>query len=173
MVMFKLFLAFSKIGLFAFGGAYSFLPLIEREVVQNHCWLNKSEFLEVLGIVKIFPGAISIKFATYTGYKVAGIPGAIVANLGNLMAPVLLILLATYVYSKYRDIPMVKAAFSMIQYTVFAMIIVAAVQLVDKSNVFQLKHVAVIIISALLFMFTKTHPAFIIVGAGLLGAIIR
>jgi chromate transport protein ChrA len=68
---------------------------------------------------------------------------------------------------------MVKAAFSMIQYTVFAMIIVAAVQLVDKSNVFQLKHVAVIIISALLFMFTKTHPAFIIVGAGLLGAIIR
>jgi len=73
MVLLKLFLSFLKIGLFAIGGAYSFLPLIERETVQYHHWLDKPEFLEVLGIVKIFPGAISIKFATYTGYKVAGI----------------------------------------------------------------------------------------------------
>jgi hypothetical protein len=86
MVLVQLFIAFLKIGLFAFGGAYSFVPLIEREVVQNHQWLAKAEFLEILGIVKVFPGAISIKFATYTGYKVAGVPGAIVANFANILA---------------------------------------------------------------------------------------
>ena len=47
MVMLKLFLAFSKISMFAFGGAYSFLPLMEAELVQNHQWLNESEFLEI------------------------------------------------------------------------------------------------------------------------------
>ncbi|MHC4654943.1 MAG: chromate transporter [Planctomycetota bacterium] len=36
--------------------------------------LDKTDFLEVVGITKMFPGAISIKFATYTGYKPAGIP---------------------------------------------------------------------------------------------------
>ncbi len=45
MTILKLFIVFSKIGLFAFGGAYSFLPLIEREVVQNHQWPDKTEYL--------------------------------------------------------------------------------------------------------------------------------
>ncbi len=43
MVMLKLFMVFSKIGLFAFGGAYSFLPLIESEIVQNHHWKGNME----------------------------------------------------------------------------------------------------------------------------------
>ena len=145
MILLKLFLSFLKIGLFAFGGAYSFLPLIERETVQYHHWLDKPEFLEVLGIVKIFPGAISIKFATYTGYKVAGIPGAIVANLGNLLAPTILILFASYIYSKYKDFPPVKAAFTMVQYAVFAMVISVVIQLVDKSQVFQFRYLFVIV----------------------------
>jgi len=173
MVLLQLFLSFSKIGLFAIGGAYSFFPLAEKEIVQYHQWLDKAEFLEVLGLVKVFPGAISIKIATYTGYKVAGVPGVIVANLGNLLAPTLLILGATYFYLKYKDLPTVKAAFTMIQYAVFAMIIAVAVQLVDKTHVFELKYIGVIVISFLLFIFTRVHPAFIIISAGLLGAVIR
>lgn len=173
MILLKLFLSFLKVGLLAVGGAYSFLPLLERELVQYNQWLGKPEFLEVLGIVKIFPGAISIKFATYTGYKVAGIPGAIVANIGNLLAPVLLILLATYFYSKYKDLPVIEAAFTMVQYAVFAMIIAVAIQLVDKTHVLELKYLTVIAISFVLFAFTKAHPAFIILGAAVFGALIR
>ena len=173
MILLKLFFSFSKIGLFAIGGAYSFLPLVEKEVVQYHQWLDKPEFLELLGIVKVFPGAISIKLATYTGYKAAGVPGAIVANLGNLLAPTLLMLVATSVYLKYKDLPAVKAAFAMIQYTIFAMIVAVAIQLVDKTHIFELKHIGIIVISFLLFTVTRVHPAFIIISAGLLGAIIR
>ena len=172
MILLKLFFSFSKIGLFAIGGAYSFFPLAEKEVVQYHQWLDKAEFLEVLGISKVFPGAISIKIATYTGYKVAGVPGVIAANLGNLLAPTLLILVVTCLYLKYKDLPIVKAAFTMIQYVVFAMIIAVAFQLVDKTHIFELKHIGIIAISFLLFTFTRVHPAFIIVSAGLLGAII-
>ena len=152
MVMLKLFMVFSKIGLFAFGGAYSFLPLIESEVVQNHHWLDKPEFLDVVGIARMFPGAISIKFATYTGYKVAGVPGAIVANIANLLPPVLFVMLASLLYSRYKDIPFVKAGLEMVQYAVFAMIIAVAVQLVDKSHIFQLKYVVIIVGTFALFL---------------------
>lgn len=60
----NLFLSFFRIGSFAIGGAYFFLPLLEKELVEKYHWLTKEEFLEVLGIVKVFPGAISIKYAT-------------------------------------------------------------------------------------------------------------
>jgi chromate transporter len=172
-VLLKLFVAFSKIGLFAFGGAHSFLPLVEKEVVQNHQWLNKPEFLEILGIARVFPGAISIKFATYTGYKVGGIPGAIVANFANLLPPVLFVVLASWFYARYKNVPFVKAGLEMVQYAVFAMIIAVAVQLVDKSGVFQLKSLLVVAGAFLLCTFTRTHPAVIIIGAGLLGAVLK
>jgi chromate transporter len=172
MVLLKLFIAFSRIGFFAFGGAYSFVPLIEREVVQNYHWLDKPEFLDVLGIATVVPGAISIKFATYTGYKVAGIPGAVVANFANVFPAVLFIIVALLIYSKYKDVPFIKAGLEMVQYAIFAMIIAVAIQLVDKSQIFQLKYLLVIIASFLLFFLTKLHPAFIIIGAGLFGALI-
>lgn len=173
MVLVQLFIAFLKIGFFAFGGAYSFLPLVETEAVQNHHWLNKAEFLEVTGMAQVLPGALSIKLATYTGYKVAGIGGVIVANLANLLPPVLFMMLVSLVYSKYKDVAFIKAGLEMIQYAVFAMIIAIAIQLVDKSQVFQLKYIIVIIASFVVFLFTKTHPAFIILGAGILGAAVR
>lgn len=172
MVVLRLFFSFFKVGLFAIGGAYAFLPLMEKEIVDYHHWLDKSEFLEVLGLVKIFPGAISIKFATYTGYKIAGVPGVIAANAGNLLAPIVLILSATYLYSRYKDRSGFEAAFTMIQYAIFAMIIAVAFQLVDKSGLREPKYLAVVVVAFVLFVFTRTHPALIIIGAGLAGALL-
>jgi len=170
MVLVKIFFSFLKIGLFAIGGAYSFLPLIQKDVVDRYQWLTKEEFLEVLGVVKIFPGAISIKFATYVGYKVAGIPGAIVANAGNLLAPMVLILAATYFYSKYKEMPRIKNAFETVQLVIFAMILAVAFQTVTLQQVLSVKSIVIIAVAFILSIFTKVDPALIIIGAGLIGA---
>jgi len=171
MILFQIFFAFLRIGLFAIGGAYSFLPLIQKETVERYHWLTKEEFLDVLGMVKIFPGAISIKFATYTGYKTAGIPGAIVANIANLLAPAILIFFATYFYTKYKGVPAVKNAFDMIQLAVFAMIIAVAFQTVNVSQLVNIRSLIIIVIAFALFLYTKIHPAFILLGAGLIGIV--
>lgn len=173
MILINLFLAFSKIGLFAIGGAYSFLPLIEREVVDKYSWLTKEEFLEVLGMIKIFPGAISIKYATYTGYKIAGIAGVLVANLGNFLAPVMLIIFASAFYTRNKDSDSFKGAFSMIQLAMFSMIIAVAFNLVRVNQLAHFKSIVVIVVSFILFSFTKVHPAVIIIGAGFLGFFLK
>ena len=173
MVLVNLFVVFFRVGLFAIGGAYSFLPLIEKEVVEQYHWLSKEEFLDVLGIVKIFPGAISIKYATYTGYKIAGFPGAIAANIGNLLAPAVLILFASLLYVKYKNLPAVKNAFSAIELVIFAMIIALAFEIVNINQLTQLKNILIIISAFTLFVYTKIHPALIIIGAGILGAILK
>lgn len=172
-IFINLFLAFFRVGLFAVGGAYSFLPLIEREVVENYHWLTKEEFLDVLAIVKIFPGAISIKYATYTGYKIAGIPGAIFANLGNLLAPAILATIAFVVYTKYKHLSSVKAAFNAVEFAMCALIIAVAFQLVDVNQLIHLKNLGILIISFVLFIYTKVHPAIIIILAGITGIILR
>lgn len=169
MILFNLFWVFTKISLFAVGGAYSFLPIMEKEIVQRYSWLTKEEFLDVLAMVKIFPGAISIKYATYTGYKMAHTPGVIAANLGNFLCPALLIILATSVYAKYRDAPVVKAAFDMIQLAIFAMLIAIAFQLVGPGRLLHMRSFVIAISAFLLFTFANVHPAIIIVLAGLLG----
>ncbi len=66
----------------------------------------------------MFPGAISINFATYTGYKLAGDSGAIIVNFANLLLSVLFIVLASLFYSKYKDIPIVKGSLQMAQYAI-------------------------------------------------------
>ena len=54
-------------------------------------------------MVEVFPGAISIKYATYTGYKVAGIPGALIANVGNMIMPAVIIIGASYLYTRFSE----------------------------------------------------------------------
>lgn len=173
MILWQLFAVFFQVGLFAIGGAYSFLPLVQKEVVESHGWLSTSEFTEVTGIVEIFPGAISIKFATYTGYKLAGIPGAVVANVANLLPPFLFMLAATLIYSRYGGAPAVRNAMQMVRWAVFAMIIAVAIKLIDVKHPLEWKYVPVIVVSFLLLTLTKVHPALVIVAAALYGGFIR
>ena len=173
MVLAKLFFAFLKVGLFAIGGAYSFLPLIEKEAVEKYRWLSKEEFLDVFGMVQIFPGAISIKYATYTGYKIAGIMGAIAANIGNLLAPVLLIVFGSFLYARYKNTSSIKSAFGMVQLAVFAMIIALAFQTLNMNQLSNFKNILIIVLSFTLFIYVKVHPALIIICAGILGAFLK
>ena len=173
MVLMQLFLVFLKIGLFAIGGAYSFLPLLEQEVVRNRGWLAQSEFLEVTGIVECFPGAISIKFATYTGYKVAGIPGAVVANLANLLPPVLFMTGAMLLYRRYSGAASARAALTMVRYAVLAMILAIPLRLVEWRSLLEPKVAILVIGSFLLIALTRVHPAVIIVGAAVYGGLLR
>jgi len=167
----NLFLAFLKVGAFSFGGAYSLIPIIEREVVENYRWLTKDEFMEVLGISQAIPGAISAKFATYTGYKVAGIIGVVVANIGNILPPVLLMLSLIGILFKIGHHPLTKNFIKGVKYGTFAMVLGFGVSMLLKTS-FAVKGyiIAVLVFTAVAFL--NFDPALTIVGAGILGIIL-
>ena len=156
-----LFVSFFKVGAFSFGGAYTLIPLIEKEVVQNHHWLQQDEFLKVLGLVESLPGAISIKYATYTGFKVAGILGVIVANLGNLIIPASVIMLAVYVLNYFEQNKFVMKAYDGIKYAVIGMM-AALIYQYGAKNVAEIKGVIIILIGFSLIFFFKLHPAYVV-----------
>jgi len=166
-----LFISFFKVGSFSFGGAYSLLPLIEKEVVQNHHWLKPDEFLKVLGLVEVFPGAISIKYATYTGFKVAGVLGVIVANLGNLIMPATVIMLTIYFLDYFNKNEFVVKAFDGIKYAVIGMV-AALIYQYGAKNVTEIKGVIIILIGFSLVFFLKLHPAYVVVISAIFALII-
>ena len=163
----ELFISFVKVGSFSFGGAYSLIPLIEKEVVQNHNWLSPDDFLKVLGMAEVFPGAISIKFATYTGYKVAGIPGAIVANLGNFIMPATIIMIAAYFYTQYEKNVTVVEAFNGIKYAMIGMIFAIMYQYA-VANFAEAKSIIFLVLGASLVLIFNLHPAYVVIIAGVL-----
>jgi chromate transport protein ChrA len=82
-------------------------------------------------------------------------------------------MIALLLYSKYRSIPAIKAAMEMVQYAVFAMIVAVAFKSADMSHFLQLKYLSVIVVSFVLFAFTKVHPALVIIGTALFGGLIN
>ncbi len=166
-----LFVSFFKVGSFSFGGAFSLIPLIEKEVVQNHTWLTQDEFLKVLGLVQIFPGAISIKYATYTGYKVAGVPGALVANFGNLLTPATIIIAVTYFFTQFENNVFVKKAFTGIQFAMIGMVVAIMYKYAVKSYV-DLKSLIFLIVGAGLLYLFDLNPALVVIIAGVLAILI-
>ena len=93
MILQELFLTFAKIGMFTFGGGYAMISLIDHECVERKHWLTSDELMDMTVIAESTPGPIAINCATYTGYKKAGILGAVTATLGMVIPSFVIILL--------------------------------------------------------------------------------
>jgi chromate transporter len=103
-----IFFAFLKVGMTAYGMAI--LQKL-RPLVINQGWLTESEVNEGLAMVQLYPGPIMMDFTAYVGYKLRGVPGAILASVGFLLPGFTLIVLLSAAYFAGGDFPWLKSLF--------------------------------------------------------------
>ncbi|MDL2235677.1 chromate transporter [Christensenellaceae bacterium OttesenSCG-928-L17] len=129
-----LYFAFFRIGALTFGGGYSMLPMLEREVVEKHAWATSEELLDYFAIGQCTPGIIAVNTATLIGYKRRGALGALAATAGVVTPSIIIITIIAALLSGVMDHPVVMQAFAGIRVAVAALIASAVVRLF-KSNV--------------------------------------
>lgn len=125
-MLWTLFTTFFKIGAFTFGGGYAMIPLIEREMVEGKGWISRDDIVDILAVSQSLPGAIAINSATFIGYKIAGIAGAISATLGVILPSVIVITVIASIFVAFNENRIVQKVFSGIRSAVVALIAVAA-----------------------------------------------
>jgi len=108
MIYLELLLAFFKVGLFSFGGAYGAIPLI-RDVVLSHGWMSEEYLTYMIAVSESTPGPIMVNMATYVGSLQAGFFGAVVATLGVVFPSFCVILLVTAILKNLTDNKYFKA----------------------------------------------------------------
>lgn len=92
MELLKLAWGFAQVGIGAFGGGISTLPLIRHILVDNYRWLTLDGFSQVLALAQVTPGPIAVNAATFVGFQKAGLIGATVATLSVVFAPLLIVI---------------------------------------------------------------------------------
>ena len=96
------------------------IPLIEREVVYKHKWIDDEDFLDMISIAQSAPGLIAVNVAIFIGHRIAGIRGSIVATIGSVVPPFIIILLVAAVFTTFKDNAAVQAVFKGIRPAVVA-----------------------------------------------------
>ena len=103
-----IFATFFKIGSFAFGGGFTAIPLIQHVVVDGMRWLDLTAFRDGIALGQITPGPVFIT-ATFIGYKVKGIIGAVIATIGIFTPSLAAIMLLSRAHAKIKNLKIVKA----------------------------------------------------------------
>ena len=118
-----LFISFSKIGLFTFGGGYAMIAIIQNEVITRRRWIEEQEFLTLLTLAQSAPGPISLNTSVFVGYKMYGYAGALAALLGVVTPSFIIILIVAIFFSQIRHNEIIDAAFKGMRPAVVALIL--------------------------------------------------
>ena len=109
MTYLRLFWEFFKTGLFAIGGGMATLPFLKNIGLATG-WYTQTDLMNMLAVSESTPGPIGINMATYVGFTVAGIPGAVIATVGEVTPSIIVILIVAAMLAKFRDSKLVSNA---------------------------------------------------------------
>ena len=181
-----LFVEFFKTGLFAVGGGLATVPFL-REMGAAYGWIGEAELANIIAIAESTPGPIGVNAATYVGYLVCGIPGAILATIGLVTPSVIIIILVARAIRKYYDSHLVQSLFRALRPAAIGLITAAGFSLLltslgvkanfmrftfsaDWYSLLKLGIYGVFTFFAFWKKTSKIHPLFYILAGGAIGA---
>ena len=160
----ELFVSFLKIGSFTIGGGYAMIPLMEKELVERRGWIGQEEFMDLMAVSQAMPGLFAVNMAASLGYRLRGRTGAAAAIAGNILMPILIILLLAIFFRQFQGNKVVEAVFKGIRPAVVALI-AAPVFKMAKTAKLSWRNCWIPIAATLLIWLLGISPVWIILAA--------
>jgi chromate transporter len=160
--------AFFKVGMVFFGGGFVLIPILYHKLVEEYQWLSPSQFVDGVAISNLTPGPIAV-LATFTGFHLGGVAGAIVATAAIFAPAMMLMAIISAGYDRFKDSSRAKDFLAGVTPTVVGLVASAAM-LLWPSTIASWRALVLMIVAVALLIRFKWHPAFVLaLGAGLAG----
>ena len=167
----QLFWTFVKVSAFTIGGGMAMISVVRDILVVKRKWMSEDEFMDIVAISQALPGLMAVNTAIFIGYRLLGTKGSIVATLGSILPPFIIILAIAMVFTGYKDNKVVEAIFKGIRPAVVALIAVPTIQMAIRQRLDWLSG-AIALATMLLIAFLKVSPIYIILVVGVTSAAI-
>jgi chromate transporter len=162
------FKVWTRIGFLSFGGPAGQIALMHREIVEEQKWLTEDEFLNALNFSMLLPGPEAMQLATYSGWRLHGIPGGLAAGLMFVIPGALVVLALSIVYAVFGQVPLVEAAFIGIKAAVLVIVIEALLK-ISKRALHKAAHWIIAAAAFVAIFFFDVPFPLIVLGAGIIG----
>ena len=164
-----LFLSTLQLSAFTFGGGFVIIPLMRKKFVEKLGWIDEGEMMDLTAIAQSSPGAIAVNASILVGYRVAGIPGALLTVCGTVLPPLVIITVISFFYTAFRDNVFVSLAMDGMLAGVAA--VICDVVFTMGRSVVQLKRVMPILVMVLSFLAVRVWGVNIILIILICGAL--
>ncbi len=132
-LLYELAHAFLKIGFFGFGGGFAMVPLMQNMAVHQNAWLTPAQFAAAIALGQVTPGPVAIS-ATFIGYKVAGLSGAVVATVAVFAPSLVAMYFLERFYLKVRGNYITQAIMHGVVPVVIALILHVAISMGEPAR---------------------------------------
>ena len=157
---------FFKIALVAFGGGYAMIPILQWDLVDHLGWLTLQQFLDGILLGFVTPGPIIIT-ATFVGYWVKGLLGAIVATVSIFLPPILIIIFLTPFYQRIKEAKLMRPVIQGILAALVGMLVLVTLQM-GVVTLTDLKSLALMAAASLALIVFKVNLLWIVVATACL-----
>ncbi|MDA8083134.1 MAG: chromate efflux transporter [Nitrospiraceae bacterium] len=158
---------FLKIGCVFFGGGFVLVPILQQKL-ETLGWLTPREFIDGVAISNLTPGPIAV-LATFAGFRIYGVPGALVATFALFAPSLILMTFLSQGYSRLKAGPRVQNILAGITPAVVGMVVSAAA-LLAPGALHGLAGLGLLAVAFLLLSRFKWHPAWVLAIGAILGA---
>jgi len=163
-----LFLIFAKIGSVLFGSGYVLLAFLRSDFVEHRHWLTEAQLLDAVAVGQVTPGPV-FTTATFIGYILGGVPGAVLATLGIFLPAFLFVAISHVLLRKMRRSSSLGAFLDGVNVASLSLMALVTIQL-GQAALVDLP-TALIAASSALLLRAKVNPTWLIAGGALIGLI--
>lgn len=172
----KLFFMFLKISLLTFGGGYTCLPIMEKELVDKKQLITNEELLNSYAIAQMMPGLIAVNVGVLIGYKKYKLPGALAIMLGTVIPPLVIGILIAFTLNSYTKTDVASKIFWGIRVGVCVLILNVIIKLLKETQIKEtknkkFKNILFIFMAFILYYFCNISPIYIIILTALISVV--